>query len=69
MDLLHLMLNATEKEMSVTDLEIDVSKDVQENTDDEDTNNKMKNGKINGKQNGTVQHEVYRRALKDDVSL
>ena len=63
-DLLHLMLNATEKKTAVKDLEVDVTKDMHDSTDDEDTTKQR-----NGKQNGTVQHEVFRRVLTDEVSF
>ena len=63
-DLLHLMLIATRKEIAVKDLEVDVTKDTQDSTDDEDNTTKQRNGK----QNGTAQHRVVRRALTDDVS-
>ena len=57
------MLNATEKEMAVKDLEVDVSKDEQDSTDDED--NKPKKSK----ENGVPHQETFKRALTDHVSF
>ena len=56
------MLNATEKDIAVKDLEVDMSKDAQDK-DDEDAKPK------NGKEDGVTPRESYKRALTDEVSI